>query len=236
MLVDLHAHSSAISLCCRIRGAQVIDAAIENGIDGIVLTNHFQKSYMTEIGEEEFIRRYIQEYYLTKEIGEEKNFKVFFGIEVTMEKYSNVHMLIYGVEPAFLEETKGICDLTQEELYTLVKEKGGILVQAHPYRNGTTVLDTNFLDGVEINCHPLYKNSYREEITLVAFENGLRITSGGDFHADTYRPVCGMYLPDDVAGEKALKDYICTAEKITICHHEPEAENPVDIEFVFGTI
>lgn len=231
MLIDLHAHTSGISPCCRIDYEKVIDTAIEKGIDGIVLTNHYQKSYMGEISETEFIKNYIREYELTRKAAEKKNFRVFFGVEVTMEKYPNVHMLIFGVEPSFLEENEGICDLTQEELYSLVKTYDGILVQAHPFRNGCTVLDTKFLDGVEINCHPLYKNSYREELISIAIENNLRITSGGDFHADTYRPKCGMYMPDDIRGEKALKNYICTAEKITICHHEPDAECAVDMEF-----
>jgi histidinol phosphatase-like PHP family hydrolase len=44
MLIDMHAHSSGISTCCQIPYDKVIDTAKENGMDGIVLTNHYQKN------------------------------------------------------------------------------------------------------------------------------------------------------------------------------------------------
>ena len=62
------------------------------------------------------------EYKSVKSLAEERDFRCFFGIEVTMEKYPKVHMLIYGVAPRFLEENMGICDLTQSELFNLVKK------------------------------------------------------------------------------------------------------------------
>ena len=146
-----------------------------------------------------------------------------------MEKYPKVHMLIYGVEPSFLESISGICDLTQSELFDLVKKNGGILVQAHPYRNGTTVLDPRFLDGVEISCHPLYEKSYIEVLLPFAKENSLCVTCGGDFHADTYRPKCGMYIPESVKNELDLAEFIKGKKDIVICHHEPYVE-PIDIK------
>ena len=45
-LVDLHSHSSGISKCCQIDGKQVVEVAQQIGIDAIVLTNHYQKSYI----------------------------------------------------------------------------------------------------------------------------------------------------------------------------------------------
>lgn len=167
-------------------------------MDGIVLTNHYQKSYFSEDELAEFIDSYVNEYHYTKEIGEKFGVKVLYGIEVTMELYHKVHMLIYGVSTEFLKKYPTVYDYTQKELYETVKKEGGVLVQAHPFRGGTTVLDTNFLDGIEISCHPLYKNSYTEEILKIASENNLAVTVGGDYHADTSRPKCGMFLPDDI--------------------------------------
>ena len=39
------------------------------------------------------------------------------------------------------------------------KNNGFLLYQAHPYRNGATPQNPEYLYGVEINCHPLYKTS-----------------------------------------------------------------------------
>ena len=46
MLIDLHAHTSGISRCCRIPAPEVLRRAKEVGLCGIVLTNHYTKSYL----------------------------------------------------------------------------------------------------------------------------------------------------------------------------------------------
>ena len=48
MLIDMHAHTSGISTCCRIPAPDVIKAALDAGLDGIVLTNHYQRSYVKD--------------------------------------------------------------------------------------------------------------------------------------------------------------------------------------------
>ena len=58
MLIDLHAHSSGISHCCRIPYDEVIRTAKEAGLCGIVLTNHYPKYYVTDGDYAAFIRRH----------------------------------------------------------------------------------------------------------------------------------------------------------------------------------
>ena len=212
ILADLHAHTSGISQCCRADYKEIILIAKGKGIGAIALTNHYEKSYLNGTTSERLVENYIEEYLDTMEHAKTQNFKVFWGIEVTMELYPKVHMLIYGVAQDFLWKHPRIYDMTQCDLYKLVKAEGGLLVQAHPYRNGTTVLDTKYLDGVEINCHPLYKKSYSAELIQIAKDKRLVLTCGGDYHADTYRPVCGMYIPSDINDEKALAEYIISGE------------------------
>ncbi len=222
MLIDMHAHTSGISKCCRYLASEVLKSAHEVGIDGIVLTNHYQKNYIVENNVTDFVDKYIDEFYNTKKLGEELGIKVFFGIEVAMELHPNVHMLIYGADMNFLKKHPLVFDYTQEELYAAVKESNGALIQAHPFRNGTTVLNTDFLDGIEINCHPLYKNSYSCEIIKIATDNSLVVTCGGDFHADTYRPTCGMYLPEDISNSEEVGGYLINSKKFKLCIHEPD--------------
>lgn len=224
MLIDLHAHSSGISRCCRIPFDQVLKQTLVSGMDGIILTNHYQKSYIQDGRADEFAENYIAEFYTAEQYGKEIGCKVFFGIEVTVELYPNVHMLIYGVEPEFLRKHPCIFDCTQKELYELVKSDDGILIQAHPFRNGTTVLDTDYLDGVEINCHPLYGNSYSKELLDIAEKDHLIVTCGGDFHADTYRPKCGMLLPDGIKDHNDLRSYLLSPEEKKLCIQEPNCD------------
>lgn len=229
MLIDLHAHSSAISKCCRMPFEQVLKQTLASGLDGIVLTNHYQKSYIEDGDLAAFVEKYIAEFLAAEQYGREIGCRVFFGIEVTVERYPNVHMLIYGVAPEFLRKHPRLFDLTQKELYQLVKANNGVLVQAHPFRNGTTVLDTQYLDGIEINCHPLYRNSYSKEILQIAEENHLAVTCGGDFHADTYRPTCGMFLPDDVKDSLEFGSYLLRKESKTLCVQEPNCDTCITI-------
>ena len=229
MLIDLHAHSSGISRCCQIPAEEVLKTAKEYGIDGIVLTNHYQKSYLQNDDADAFAKAYVEEFHYTEKIAEELGMKVFFGVEVTTELYKNVHMLGYGVSEKFVLENPRVFELNQEELYKLVKVYGGVLVQAHPFRNGCTVLDTAYLDGVEINCHPLYGNSYQKELMEIAAENKLLLTCGGDYHADTYRAHCGMYLPDDIGNNNELRDYLLDTKEVKLCIHEPNEETSADV-------
>lgn len=224
MLIDLHGHTSGISRCCRATNKEVIETSMEKGIDGMVLCNHFQKSYLDGITKEEFVKAYIREFEETKKIGDEKGFKVYFGIEVTMERANNIHLLIYGVEPCFIEKHPEIYDYSLDEIYEAVKEDDGLLVQAHPFRNGATVMDTNFLDGIEINCHPGHEYANPETLIEIAKENDLLITCGGDYHADEYRPVCGMYIKEDIEGIRELKEYIIAQKELLLSVHTPFKE------------
>lgn len=236
MLIDLHAHSSGISHCCRIPYDAVIRIALDTGLDGIVLTNHYQKSYVTDGDYAAFAHRYTEEFRRAKAYGDSVGCKVFFGAEVTMEKHDGAHLLLYGIDERFIEENPTLFDLTQEELYRMVKAIGGTLVQAHPYRKKKHLLDVRFLDGVEVNCHPLYGKSDFADMVEIATENGLILTCGGDYHADTYRPQCGTYLPDDLRDGVEIGRYLLGADEVKLCIHEPNTAEPYDYLYVHPAV
>ena len=234
MLIDLHAHSSGISHCCRIPYDAVIRTAQEVGLSGILLSNHYQKSYVRDGDYAAFARRYTQEFRLAKDFGDSVGMRVFFGAEVTMEKYNGAHLLLYGITEEFIEENPTLFDWTMEEMYTAVKAVGGTLVQAHPYRKVKNLLPTQYLDGVEVNCHPLYGKSDFADMVEIATENGLILTSGGDYHADTYRPKCGVYLPDSLQSGVEIGRYLLEADALTLLIHEPNTEAPFEYTWKKG--
>ncbi len=217
MLIDMHAHTSGISHCCQIAYPEVLEEAKKAGLSGIVLTNHYTRQYTKDRSVEAFVEDYIREYEIAKAHGEKVGCRVFFGIEVTMEWDTSVHMLVYGMEPEALRKHPLLFDMTLEELYKTVKGCEGALIQAHPFRNGGRVLDTSYLDGVEINCHPLYGNTYAEELIAVAKEAGLAVTCGGDYHADTYRPCCGVYLPEHIQTTGEIAAFLRNTQEIKLC-------------------
>jgi len=232
MLIDLHAHTSGISRCCRIPAPEVLRRAKENGIDGIVLTNHYQKCYVENDDALAFAKKYIAEYEYTRQCGTECGYPVLFGIEVSTEPYPNVHILIYGVHPDFCLAYPDMYEYDLETLCRIVHENGGTLIQAHPFRNGTHVLDTRYLDGVEINCHPLYQTSCADQVTAAAKESGLILTCGGDYHADTYRPRCGVEIPDAYADTIAIGTYLRTTDTIRLRVQEPNTESYYETDYI----
>ena len=224
MLMDLHAHSSGISTCCRCDFRQGIDEAKAVGLSGFVLTNHYTSSYVVNDDFDGFARRYREEYRAAKKYGDSVGFKVFFGVEVTWEFCDGVHLLIYGAPEAFVSEHPRMVEYSLEKLYRTVHAYGGILIQAHPYRRGDRLQDLRYLDGVEISCHPHlhYGGSFRAEMTGIACENGKILTCGGDYHADVkYRPNCGVFVPDDLADGAALAHYLKTEASLKLRVHEP---------------
>ncbi|MBE6670195.1 MAG: PHP domain-containing protein [Ruminococcaceae bacterium] len=231
MLIDLHAHSAGISTCCLIPYNEVIDTAIEHGIDGAVLTNHYSRKFMKECSPEEFAKRYIEEYRAAKEYADSVGFKLFFGAEVTMKLHKNAHVLLYGIDEDFVLAHPTMHMYTHSELYRLVKEAGGAFVQAHPLRKEDKLLDVSMLDGIELSCHPLYEGTRADVLLDIAKEAGIILTCGGDYHADTYRPHCGIYLDEGIKDEKALSDFLCTTDRVTLCIHEVGTETPYDLTY-----
>lgn len=217
MLIDMHAHSSAVSRCCRIDIYGVLEQAKKHGMDGVTLTNHYAKKDKGMSTPLEQAERYVREIENAARCAELLGMRIFYGIEVTSEPLNKAHMLVYGVPKEFILEHPTIYDYTQKELYDAIHAAGGILVHAHPYRGDGVLSDVTLLDGVEINCHPLYDTTHSEEMIRIARQNGLLVTCGGDFHNDTKRVKCGMYLPDEISDSIALKDYLLTADTLKLC-------------------
>ena len=235
MLIDFHAHTSGISRCCRIAAAQVLQEAKKAGLDGIVLTNHYQSLYVEQGDVMGLVRRYMDEIHATQRLAEEMGLRCFWGIEVTAERYPGVHLLVYGVQEDFLYKHPLVYDMTHEQLWDTVKAEGGVLIHAHPFRGQGTPMDLKLLDGVEINCHPLYGNTYSRELLETAQEHSLLVTCGGDYHADTYRPRCGVYLPDSIRDSLELGQFLRKTNRMELLIQEIHAENPVRVCYEKGS-
>lgn len=232
LLVDCHAHTSAVSVCCRKNASEIVDEAITAGIDGIILTNHYDMRYVEDMHRYESVGKmaeaHVDEYRRAKAIGDERGFLVMFGVEVSMKRYDGTHVLVYGIDEEFLLEHSDILFYTQAELYEKVHAVGGAVVQAHPLRNGKNVLlDTSYLDGVEISSHILYDGTHYEELSEFAYDNGLILTSGGDYHGDVpHRPYCGMYLPEYITDTKKFAEYLRKTDSVHLLMQEaPFAES-----------
>lgn len=225
MLIDPHVHTSGVSPCCRMDHREILDEAKRIGLDGVAITNHYHKPYIGDEDLTHFANRFVKEFEDALAYGKEIGMKVFFGVEVSTRRYGNAHVLVYGITPDFIYDNPEMYDYTQEELYLAAKKAGGAVVQAHPFRNGAEMFDPRFIDGIEINCHPLYKSSYAGLLIDLAKRHGLALICGGDFHADSYRPRCGTYFPDETACDRDLADYILTSRCTRMLVQEPNVDS-----------
>ena len=225
----MHTHTYPASTCARGTLEDVIDHSIEAGLDGIVLANHYQKSYITDITHSEFIEKYINEFLAAKEYGEKKNFKVFFAVELTYEANFYCHLLIYGVPFEFLYENPEIYDMDIKDIYRIVKKYNGALIQAHPYRMDVEILDPECIDGLEVNCHVRFGKTHSDKILKFARENSMHVTCGSDYHTTHRRPKCGMLIPNDVKNSIDLKDYILSENTKTLLVDELDDNSPIYI-------
>jgi len=80
MKIDMHVHTSKYSQCAISDADQMVSAAIEAGLDGIVLTEH---NHMWNIDEINQLRERFP------------GFKIFNGVEVSVKDVGDI--LVYGV-------------------------------------------------------------------------------------------------------------------------------------------
>lgn len=231
MLIDMHSHTSNISRCAKMDYQNLILLNKKVGLDGMVLTNHYEKAYVIDMSPLDFANKYIKEYYDAYKFGKEHDFKVYFGIEVSLSKYHNVHLLIYGVEPEFVLNYPDIYDYDLDYIKEIVKEREAFLIHAHPLRPNNYRIDNKYLDGVEFNCHFKKNGPQVDEIIRIAKEENFIITCGGDFHNDTPRSKCGTYfLDNNLSDTYSLMHYLNTRHTNSYLIHESVDQEPYQLD------
>ena len=185
-LYETHLHTSVSSACGKSRGAEYVEGYKALGYDGIFVTDHFFNSNTCVPRELEWrlwAERYCLAWRETAEAGRLQGLKVFFGWESTYG--TGEDFLIYGLSPDWLSDHPEIISLSQQEQYACVKEAGGLVVQAHPFRERLYMreiqLHPNHCDAWEVanagNEPWMDKNAYE-----YAAEHGLKMTCGSDIH------------------------------------------------------
>ena len=206
MLVDAHIHTAGISFCSQVPADRLVRLCADDGVDAIVLTNHC-KSAFVEIPYRDWVKRYVEEYETTRALGAQIGLKVFFGIEVTPDCMRRNDFTIYGLTKEDLLDSPALYELSLEDLSRYAHEHNALFYHAHPFRK-TEPVDASFLDGTEINCHPLYRTCAEVAVRAFADEHGLRLSCGSDYHGDTYKPHCGMYVPRSIDTTADFVEYI----------------------------
>lgn len=212
-LYETHLHTAGVSRCAISRGSDYIAGYKEMGYSGIIVTDHFyhgNSALSKKLPWEEWVNRFYQGYEDAKEEGERRDFDVFFGWEETFDGCDDY--LVYGLGKDWLLDHPEIRDWTRGEQYRAVKEAGGCVVQAHPFRQRfyipKIVLSTGCVDAVEA------VNGGHEDVSLDALayryanKLGLPVTGGTDIHdaqSVYYGEIFGVYLEEKL---NSIDDYV----------------------------
>ncbi len=161
MRVDLHLHTSERSYCAVASAASQLGAARAAGLGAVAVTDHHR---LTSPG----LRRRWQERFAP--------LLVLPGIEISLEE----DVLVLGLDDVRLEEP----DWTWPELHDFVRERGGLLVLAHPFRYQDEIrldLERFRPDAIEAwssNLPPVRA----ERIAAVAGPLGVPVVADSDAH------------------------------------------------------
>jgi predicted metal-dependent phosphoesterase TrpH len=110
-VIDLHTHTFPASGCSRMSAEELIEAAIEAGLDGVAVTDHLVVDGASR----------------AQEIARLKyGFPVFRGVEAHADQVGDV--LVYGCYRDFAP------GMSWEALRRRVVAAGGVLIPAHPFR------------------------------------------------------------------------------------------------------
>ena len=212
-LYETHCHSSQCSRCAVSTAQELVRAYCIKGYDGLVLTDHFiwgNTAVSRRLPWDERMRQYYEAYLDAKKAAEGLDFDVIFGFEHAYGDGKEV--LVYGVELDFLLVNPDIPQLSLDRFVERIHEAGGIVIQAHPYRNRSYVNMAveprwDIVDGIEIYNTGNQPGEDARALRMAPREDYI-LTSGGDIHYDRDERIghAGVLLPQRVKTSKEFAD------------------------------
>ncbi len=217
---ELHAHTNTASLCSLVEPEDFISFYLEKGFSGMVITDHFYHGNTAidrRLPWDMFIDEFCQGYYRAKNEGDKRGFSVFFGFE---QKFcdGNDEYLVLGITPEWLKAHPEIRDMKRVPFFKMIREAGGFVIQAHPFRERYYISDIrlsmDYVDAIEvfnIGDKPVHtRRSYEYAKNL-----GLPVTAGSDIHSIIDFPVVGGVV---------LESKVSSIEELIACIKEGRSQ------------
>lgn len=184
---ETHLHTAETSACARASAEDQVDYYAEMGYAGIIVTDHFLNGNTTVPREglswKEKIEKFCEGYVNALREGKKVGLDVFFGWEAS---YGGTDFLTYGLSPKWLLENEKIMDMPYWDYLDYVRDAGGLIVHAHPFREAAYIkggikLKPRDVDAVEIiNANrPDFENRMAKEY---AKNYGISPFAGSDNH------------------------------------------------------
>ena len=195
---EMHMHTIEGSLCGHSTIDEMVRAYHAKGYAGAVVTNHFiggNTAVDRALPWEEIVKEYSRCWYEGQAAAKELDFDLLFGVE---EGYGEgKEFLVYGLEPDFMLAHPELEHGGLAAWSKAVREAGGVLVYAHPFRqrgyipDGRVMPDMSYADGVELYnfCNTEEDN---DEAVRVFGEMDCIKVAGGDIHRADFEASWGI--------------------------------------------
>lgn len=183
-LYEMHLHTSEVSSCGRVSGADSGKFYKEKGYSGIVVTDHMVPWAFDKLGEvswDKKVDRFMSGYRLVK-AAEDESFDVILGMELRFVNESENDYLIYGFTEEWLRANPEPYYLSIKEFKKIADENNFYIYQAHPFRDHMNIVNPKYLHGIEVhNGH--HGHDSRNSIAEAWAElHSLNQSSGSDYH------------------------------------------------------
>lgn len=207
---DVHIHTSESSKCGKTSGADYVQAYKDLGFDGIIITDHFFRGNTAidrNLSWEEYVEQFCRGYEVAKESGDRIGLKVFLGWE---ERIGSDEYLVYGPDKEWLKRHPELKDANQLEYFNIIHKAGGLIVEAHPFRERSNV-KTIELHPYQCDAMEACNSGNTPNQDYLAFlyckKNRITMTSGSDLHDVKYLPqnCSGMVFSEPL---NSIWDYV----------------------------
>jgi len=183
---ETHMHTAEVSACAVSFAHQQVKSYKKKGYAGIIVTDHFVNGNSTcpkKLDWEKKMHHIVSGYMNAKKSGDQYGLDVFLGWEFSI---SGLDFLTYGLDVEFLIAHPNLDKLCIEDYSALVREHGGYLAQAHPYRDAWYIknsrpVSAELLDGVEV-FNTMDSDASNADALAYAKKHNLPIQAGTDSH------------------------------------------------------
>lgn len=185
-MFETHLHTSEASACSIITGVEQARIYKEAGYTGIIVTDHFfngNSAVPKGLPWEKRVELFCKGYENAKREGDRIGLSVFFGWE---SNYMGTEFLIYGLDQEWMKNHPNMLEWTIEEQYNKVREAGGYVVHAHPFRERPYIKEIRLfpdqVDGVEVYNVGNQSMEFDKKAVAYAKKHNLVAFAGTDSH------------------------------------------------------
>jgi hypothetical protein len=182
---ETHLHTKEASACSVSSAVELVHAYHHAGYAGIIITDHFYHGNTAvdrRLPWKEWVQRFCLGFETAEQEGKKFGLSVFFGWEIN---FSGDEYLIYGLDKAWLLSHPQVIKYDHQTLFSEVNEAGGLMVQAHPFRE-RYYLSAIHLHPAVVHAVEVVNAENDEEFDRKAFayakRYGLSMTGGSDLH------------------------------------------------------